>query len=704
MIDLINLHTSSIRLGGKVLDGQINQWDYLATNIQAADYVKKLANKMPGGFFIYRATGNEDILYANKSMLKIFNCQTMEEFREITGNSFRGLVHPEDIEEVERSIHEQIAGNDDDMDYVEYRIIQKGGEIRWLEDYGHFTQHDNEGDIFYVFVVDATERKKRQLQEKEEQLQEQLRRLSMIAGLSIDYESIFYADLDLNRIQAYQISHRFRHKFQDINTVCPFIGFDSEYIKMWVHPSDRNILLKATDAAHIRRKLSKNKTFHTNYRIIQNGKEEYLQLRVVNIGNDNHVSQIVMGYRSVDDEIKYELEQKKMLKDALEQAKSSNIAKNTFLSNMSHDIRTPMNAIVGFAALAKKHIDEKGKVQEYLNMIETSSDQLLRLINDVLEISSIEADRIQIEESECSLLDIIQEIQSAIMPRVSAKNIDLSLNISGLKHYTVYSDRQKLFQILLRLTRNAVKYTEFKGQVSITVKETESTDREYASYQFIVQDNGIGISESFIQHIFEPFERQQNTTLSGIYGTGLGLTITKNIVDMMGGTIEVVSASGQGSTFTISLSLRIQNRQFQPFSPKNQKQKPASEHRRILLVEDNEINLEIEVELLQDAGFLVETATDGSIAIEKITHSKPGYYNLVLMDIQMPVMDGYHATSAIRRLENPLLANIPIVALSANTLDEDRRKAMECGMNAHLPKPVNMPQLMELVEKILASF
>ncbi len=704
MIDLINLHTSSIRLGGRGLDGQINQWDYLATNIQAADYVRKLANRMPGGFFIYRATGNEDILYANKSMLKIFNCQTMEEFREITGNSFRGLVHPEDIEGVERSIREQIAGNDDDMDYVEYRIIQKGGEIRWLEDYGHFTQHDNEGDIFYVFVVDATERKKRQLQEKEEQLQEQLRRLSMIAGLSIDYESIFYADLDLNRIQAYQISYRFQHKFQDINTVCPFIGFDSEYIQMWVHPSDRNILLKATDAAYIRRKLSKNKTFHVNYRIVQNGKEEYLQLRVVNIGNDNHVSQIVMGYRSVDDEIKYELEQKKMLKDALEQAKSSNIAKNTFLSNMSHDIRTPMNAIVGFAALAKKHIDEKGKVQEYLNMIETSSDQLLRLINDVLEISSIEADRIQIEESECSLLDIIQEIQSAIMPRVSAKNIDLSLNISGLKHYIVFSDRQKLFQILLRLTRNAVKYTEFKGQVSITVKETESTDREYASYQFIVQDNGIGISESFIQHIFEPFERQQNTTLSGIYGTGLGLTITKNIVDMMGGTIEVVSASGQGSTFTISLSLRIQNRQFQPFSPKNQKQKPASEHRRILLVEDNEINLEIEVELLQDAGFLVETATDGSIAIEKITHSEPGYYNLVLMDIQMPVMDGYHATSAIRRLENPLLANIPIVALSANTLDEDRRKAMECGMNAHLPKPVNMPQLMELVEKILAAF
>lgn len=686
------------------MDGLINQEGYSAADIQAADYVKKLANKMPGGFFIYRATGKEEILYANKSMLKIFNCQTMEEFREITGNSFRGLVHPDDIEEVEQSIRAQIADNDDDMDYVEYRIIQKGGEVRWLEDYGHFTQHDYNGNIFYVFVVDITERKKRQLQEKEEQLQEQLRRLGMIAGLSIDYESIFYADLDLDRIQAYRISHRFRHKFQDINTVCPFIGFDEEYAKKWVHPSDRGSLLQATNADYIRQKLSKNNSFHINYRIIQNEKEEYLQLRIVNIGNRDHVSQIVMGYRSVDDEIKYELEQKKMLKDALEQAKSSNIAKNTFLSNMSHDIRTPMNAIIGFATLAKKHIDEKEKVREYLNMIETSSDQLLRLINDVLEISSIEADKMQIEESECSLLDIIQEIQSAITPRASEKDIDLSLNISGLKHYTVYSDRQKLFQILLRLTRNAVKYTEFKGKVSITVKETESTDREHATYQFIVQDNGIGISESFMEHIFEPFERQQNTTLSGIYGTGLGLTITKNIVDMMGGTIEVTSASGQGSTFIITLSLRIQNRQFQPFQPKSQAQAHALQQRRILLVEDNEINLEIEVELLQDAGFLVDTATDGSIAIEKIANAKPGYYNLVLMDIQMPVMDGYHATSAIRRLENPLLANIPIVALSANTLDEDRRKSMECGMNAHLPKPVNMPQLMELVEKILTTF
>lgn len=686
------------------MNGQTNQENYPGNNVPEADYVKKLANKMPGGFFIYRADGDEEILYANKSLLKIFNCKTMEEFRKHTGNSFKGFVHPDDIDEVERSIQKQITSSDDAMDYVEYRIIQKGGEVRWLEDYGHFTRHGDDGDIFYVFVVDSTERKKRQLQEQEEQFQEQLRRLNMIAGLSIDYESIFYADLDRNRIRAYRISHRFRDKFKDIHTACPYTGFDAEYIRTWVYPPDRDIVSKITDASYIRQRLANHKFFQNNYRIVQNGKVEHLQLRVVNVGGDEHVSQIVMGYRSVDDEIRYELEQKKILEDALEQAKSSNIAKNTFLSNMSHDIRTPMNAIVGFAALAKKHINDRDKVHEYLDMIETSSDQLLRLINDVLEISSIEAGRIQIEENECSLLDIIQEIQSSIMPTASAKDIDLSLNISGLKHYTVYSDRQKLFQILLRLTRNAVKYTEFKGRVSLTVKETEAADQEHASYQFIVEDNGIGISESFLEHIFEPFERQKNTTLSGVYGTGLGLTITKNIIDMMGGTIKVSSVSGQGSVFTVTLSLRIQDRQFKPLSPRSPEPASEPEHRRILLVEDNEINLEIEVELLQDVGFLVDTASDGSIALEKITNSRPGYYDLVLMDIQMPVMDGYHATAAIRQLENPLLANIPIVALSANTLDEDRKRSMECGMNAHLPKPVNMPQLMELIGKILVAF
>ncbi len=688
------------------MNHQIEPDNNLSIDMPAVDYVKTLANKMPGGFFIYRADGNQEIIYANKSMLHIFNCSTMEEFRELTGNSFRGIVHPDDLAEVECSINEQLARRDDDLDYVEYRIIQKGGEVRWLEDYGHFTQSDDNGDIFYVFVVDATERKKRQIEEKEEQLQEQLRRLNMIEGLSIDFESIFYANLDVDRIQAYRVSPRFGSKFSSNCTVCQFTGFDSEYIQTWVCPEDRERVARATTPEHIRNMLSKSRSFHVNYRIMLNGKLKYLQLRVVNVNTDEsqHVSQIVMGYRSVDDEIIYEMEQKKMLEDALEQAKSSNIAKNTFLSNMSHDIRIPMNAIVGFAALAKKHLDNKEKVHNYLDMIETSSDHLLRLMNDVLEISSIESGKIHIEEIECNLLDIVQNVQSTILPRATEKEIALSLNISGLKHYTVYSDPQKLSQIVLRLARNAVKYTEPGGKINITVKELEDTAEHHATFQLIIEDNGIGISETFLEHIFEPFERQKNTTLSGVYGTGLGLTITKNIVDMMNGKIEVRSSTGKGSTFTVTLDLRIQDRQFKPLTPKGKPAIHLPERRRILLVEDNEINLEIEVELLQDVGFFVDTAVNGSIAVEKIKNSPPGYYALVLMDIQMPIMDGYHATMAIRQIENPVLANIPIIALSANTLDEDRRRSMESGMNAHLAKPVNMPQLMELIGKILIAF
>ena len=406
----------------------------------------------------------------------------------------------------------------------------------------------------------------------------------------------------------------------------------------------------------------------------------------------------------MDEEIISEMEQKKALADALTLAQSSNIAKNAFLSNMSHDIRTPMNAIVGFSALAKKYINDTQKVKNYLDMIETSSDHLLHLINNVLEISSIEAGKIHMEEDECNLLEILQQVQAAILPRAGAKSIAFSLNISGLKHYTVYTDRRRLGEIILRLTNNAVKYTESRGWIKLTVIELEKEEPEHCTYQFSVEDNGVGIGETFLKHIFEPFERQQNTTFSGVHGTGLGLTITKKYVDMMGGTIDIKSNVGLGSIFTVTLRLRTRSHQAKPFLRAKPVPIPSTSPRKILLVEDNKLNLEIEVELLQDMGFLVDTATDGSIAVEKIQNSQPGDYSLILMDIQMPIMDGYRATMAIRQLENPALASIPIVALSANTLEEDRIRSMECGMNAHLAKPVNMPQLMEMIEKILIAF
>ena len=677
-------------------------------NIQAASYLKAFADGMPGGFFIYRADETEEIIYANEAMIRMLQCDSIEEFRTLTGNSFRGVVHPEDLEEVEQSIKKQIAQSHYDLDYVEYRIIQKSGQIRWIEDYGHFIHTETAGDVFCVFAGDATEKKQRQLREKQNYdqkleliQQEHLRRLEMIEGLSIDYESIFYVNLDANQIKAYRISKRFEKKFPRTNLICQFTGFDYEYIRTWVHPDDRAMLLGVTTPEYIRKKLSENPSFHINYRILKDGKPAYIQLRVVNVSRDQRISQVVLGYRNIDDEIIQEVKQKQMLADALDKANLANQAKNLFLSNMSHDIRTPMNAIVGFTELAKKHINEKEKISDYLDLISSSSEQLLDLLNAVLELSRLESGNVHVEENECSLMDIAHQVQMDMLSRASQKNIALSLDISNLKHDLVYIDRRKIMQILFYLVDNAVKYTPEDGQISIMVAEKEKQHNDFTVYQFEVQDTGIGISREFISHIFQPFEREKNTTLSGIHGIGLSLTIAKNLVEMIGGTIDVYSVVGKGSRFTITLPLKIQERGDECFGDAEDMLMQFPEAKKILIVDDNEINLMLENEVLKDAGFQVDIATDGSIAVEKVKQSKPGDYDLILMDIQMPIMNGYHAARAIRKIENPALAGIPIIAVSANTSEEDKKTAMESGMNAHLGKPLDTPRLFKLIRKFL---
>ncbi len=691
-------------------------------DMEAEEMLNKITNEMPGGFFVYHADGDEEIIYANIAMLRLFNCSTMEEFREWTGNSFKGIVHPEDFDEVETSIWQQIKESHYDLDYVEYRIIAKGGEVRWVEDYGHYIHSEAAGDVFYVFVADATEKRHQREEEKkamlserlqkeqvlqkqieqygkdlEEANQEQLRRMIVIEGLSSDYAAIFYANLDENWILPYRVSERMEYRFGKESRRREFKGFDSEYIHRWVCPEDREILKAATDPENIRRRLSEGRIFHVNYRVLVDGHPEYLQLRIVKVGEEEEVSEIVMGYRSVDEEIMHEMEQKGIVEDALGDARKENAAKDAFLANMSHDMRTPMNAVVGFTNLAKRYIDDKERLWRYLGKISESSERLLTLINDVLEISRMDTSEDELEEKECNILDSVKGVRETMLPRAAAKNIEFSMDVSGIKHYEVYSDSEKLNRILERLGSNAIQYTEDGGKIIIAVKELEEIAGSRASYQFVVQDNGIGMSKSFQKHMFEPFERQRNTTLSGVPGTGLGLTITKRIVEMMGGNIEVDSVEGEGSKFTVTLEFQI--RQVEPGQMEDEPYVPDFPYgqKKVLLVEDNELNLELEVELLRDEGFIVETAENGRIAVEKMMNSKPGEYGVVLMDIQMPVMDGYHAAKAIRELEDPGLANIPIIAVSANTYDKDRKKAFECGMNDYVAKPVDVPVLLHAI-------
>ncbi len=663
----------------------------------------RFMDEMPGGFFIYHADGDEKLIFANQAMLRIFQCETLDEFRALTGNSFRGIVHPDDLEEVEQSIQEQIAASQYDLDYIEYRITRKDGSVRWIEDYGHFIRNRSVGDIFYVFASDATEKKNHLLnlieaynKERNSINQEHLRRLEVIEGLSINYDSILYADLDSDTILPYRLSSRTKRQFDERFQKRQFLWYVSDYIDTWVHPEDRGMLSRATAPEYIRKRLADGKTYYINYRVINGEKIQYLQLRIVNVSKKDHISQIVLGYRRVDEELRREMEQKQILESALENAKLAILAKNTFLSNMSHDMRTPLNAIFGFTGLAKKHLDDTAAMCSYLEKIETSSRQLLDLIDKVLEISWTETDNTHITETECSLRSILQDVHRSLSLPASEKNIAFTLDDAGLEHPDIYGDPDKLRHLFLYLADNAVTYTQTDGQVDLTVREVEKLSNDYIVYQFIFRDTGIGISESSLQRIFDPFEREKNTTFSGIHGTGLGLTIARNIAEMMQGSIDVESTLGVGSTFTATLRLRIQNQTDPVFADSNEVLQRLFDQ-KILLVEDNEINLEIETEMLEELGFLIDTAENGSIAVEKIRNAKPGEYALILMDIQMPVMDGRAATRAIRSLEDPELSHIPIIALTADAFESDRLKSIECGMDAHLTKPIDVPVLLETI-------
>ena len=355
--------------------------------LQAAREMMDFMEEMPGGFLIYQAGGNEEIVFANRGLLRIFRCDTLEEFRRLTGNSFRGIVHPDDLAGVEESIQRQIAGSRFDLDYVEYRITTKDGTIRWIEDYGHFVRSEIVGDVFYVFLVDATEKKEQLLQERarserewqnriatydEERAlinQEHLRRLEVIEGLSVNYESIFYLDMEDERIRPYRISGRTEAIFS-AREAMPYGDYLASYIGRWVHEEDRERVAGELSPENVRRKLSGDLTFYINYRVVERGVVEYLQIRFVNVGRKDRASQVVLGCRRVDEELRREMEQKQTLEEALYNANSSIMAKNTFLSNMSHDMRTPLNAIFGFTALARHHLDSPEAIAGYLDLVD----------------------------------------------------------------------------------------------------------------------------------------------------------------------------------------------------------------------------------------------------------------------------------------------------------------------------------------------
>ena len=545
---------------------------------------------------------------------------------------------------------------------------------------------------------------------------------------------------------------------------------------------------------------------------------------------------VLVVSKDITEQVREQREHTRALQDALMQAQRANSAKTTFLNNMSHDIRTPMNAIIGFTTLAVSHIDNRGQVEDCLHKVLSSSNHLLSLINDILDMSRIESGKVQIKEQECNISELTHNLVNIIQPQVKAKQLDLFIDTFDVANEDVIADSLKLSQVFVNLLSNAVKYTPAGGTVSFRIMQQTTFHRGYGDYVFLVKDNGIGMSPDFVEHIFEPFERESSTTKTGIQGTGLGMAITKNIVEMMGGTITVQSEKGKGSEFRVELSLKLQDVEkgasqvkeleglrvlvvdddcdgcesvtkmlgqlgmraewtisgreavyraehahnegdsyhtyiidwqmpemngiettrrirrvigheapiiiltaydwteiedeakeagvtafcakplfmsdlksvlLAASSLEEKEQEPAPwtkedfSGKRILLAEDNEFNREIAVTILEESGFMVETAPDGSDAVEMMRRAEEHYYDAILMDVQMPVMDGYEATRRIRALPRNDVENLPIIAMTANAMEEDKEVALKSGMNAHLAKPINIELFLTVLGKYL---
>lgn len=664
--------------------------------------------QMPGGFFAYSADESEEIIHLNRSALKIFGCETREEFVELTGNTFRGMVHPDDIENVEKSISEQIAANPDKTDYVEYRIKQKDGSTRWISDYGRFIHTKALGDIFYVFISDDTDR----LMKRMERLEHANEALIKITARESQYrkailhDALFFYEVSLSENKfitavtqagendVFPVSDIIRSQGNFENTrYTDFIVSAAETVP----PDDRDEYLKFFDLERL-------------LKCGENGElEQVYERQAADKFGKNHLLHyvILLGKSAAEGsagalitikDITEQADRRRLLNDTLLQAQTAAIAKNTFLANMSHDIKTPLNAILGFADLIKMNIGDRQKTEEYTDKIIVSGNQLLTIVSEALEVTRMEAGKASLAEIEGSLTDMVSDIEKTMTPVMNSKNLRFIIDSYYLLHPNVIADITRLTEVFVQLLDNAAKYNENGGYVIFRAEERASSDG-YGKYVFTVEDTGCGISEEFLEHMFEPFARENNTTKSGVLGSGLGMTVVKNIIDLMGGDISVMSRKGEGSRFVVTVTLKqLENKESRAAAVSSS---PVSlEGLRILLVEDNEINCEIAKELLSAEDFEVETASDGDIAVEMVKNADADYYDVILMDIQMPRMNGYDATRAIRALGGDY-AYIPIIALSANTYAEDKKKAIESGMDAHAPKPLNMEYLMSLISDVL---
>ena len=798
--------------------------------------IEEIGGHMPGGFFIYKAETPEELIYANKPVFDIYGCRNLDEFKALTGYTFRGMVHPADYNRISVSITEQINASEEQMDYAEYRIIRRDGKIRWVDDYGHYCETRAYGGVYVVFISDITEKREQRETDKatrdavistltnsyntvwlisdvvteesslyhtdldeahseairnalshakytdtkteyvvtmvakevQERMQEQIGlpyilkqfetkdqfsvsfvremesgprhyridfgkvfmpggRIGVTMGfrdvddevrqelamwkalndarraqeqyrlvaaekityekvaqaLAGDYFSIYIVDPDTDRFVEYSATKE--HDDLGLEKAGErFFDVSRENMERLIFSEDRDRFMGTFYKEKVMSILERDGSFTMKYRLMAGGKPIWVSMKATLL-EDSDGRHLIIGTNNIDAQMKRELEYQQHVAEARLRAR------NDFLANMSHDIRTPMNAIVGYTNIAKSRRDDPEVVADALEKIGSSSHFLLSLINDILDISKIESGKMQVNLAPCNLGDIFRRIEDITALQARNKSLIITYRHESVRHLQVNADELRIEQVLVNIVSNAIKYTPSGKTVDLIAEEYAAGENRYL-YRFIVRDTGIGISEEYLPHVFESFTREEKTTVNRVQGTGLGLAITARVVELMGGRISVKSKADEGSEFTVELELESLEKE--AGTGESGSEGIDISGCRVLLVEDNDINAEIADMILSQHGIEVERAENGRTGLEKVQDRPKGYYDAVLMDIQMPVMNGFEATRAIRALEGEYYKALPIIAMSANAYDEDVKDCIEAGMNAHIAKPFNPEDLL----------
>ncbi|MBR3722875.1 MAG: response regulator [Selenomonadaceae bacterium] len=529
---------------------------------------------------------------------------------------------------------------------------------------------------------------------------------NMITALGSDYRSVYYVDLDTDEAVCYQATKDFPIELKAGDSFT-FSNAMKAYGEYFVEEEYRENFYKFVDPENIKREL-KEKRLITHVCLINvEGRESYEMLRIAGAKfrateKGNELAAVGLGFTNVDAQTRAAMDNNDALNNALEAAKSANIAKTMFLSNMSHEIRTPMNAIIGLNSMALANKDLPEKVREELIKVDSSAKHLLSLINDILDVSRIESGKVTIKKEEFALNDVLEQVGVIIGGQCKDKGINYNIE-NKAKNGSYIGDAMKLRQILLNILGNSVKFTPEGGYVTLSVEETAAYD-DKANLIFKIADTGIGMSEEFLPKLFDAFSQADDKSTNRYGSTGLGMTITKSYIDLMGGKIDVTSKLGEGTTFTVTLALPKTNDEKEKIVVEEKKEEVSTDNlqgKTILVAEDMPVNAEIVLAMLEMSGMKGELAENGEEALKKFTNSEENYYAAILMDMRMPVMDGLSASKEIRKLERKDAKTIPIIALTANAFEEDVNKSIEAGINAHLSKPINPDEIFKTLARLV---